>query len=391
MIAVQDLQTLKETMFERASRYDSQDEFPHENFKDVADSQLHAATLPERFGGLNYGFEDTSKLLVEFASGCPSTALCLAMHYYTLGGLRRFADNPMLARVFADIKANGEYMTSFNQPNVMLPIKREHTPKAIKVTIKKVADGYLINGMKSFVSGCERFKYLPVYGFQEESTAKLGITALMVTRDDPGVSIEHAWKSTAMRGTLSHHVKLDNVLVPHDRLIGEEGRGVEDTNELTLWSRMAISSVYLGIAKATVAYILEAVKGKKDTYSQVPFAFMPGVQFSLADAIVKLETATSQMKTFARLADEESKTGRFSDEVFQQSLITKYYVSNAANEIVYLAMQAEGMPSLFRGQLLERLYRDVRAATFHQPTNDLLKELLAKKALGLITLRNRWC
>lgn len=391
MIAVQNIQTLKETMFERASRYDRLDEFPHENFEDLAASQLHAATLSKQFGGLNYGFEDTSRLLVDIASGCPSTALCIAMHYYTLAGLRKFTDNAMLSRTFADIQANGEYMTSFNQPNVMLPIKREHTEKAVKVSVKRVADGYLINGMKSFVSGCERFKYLPVFGYQEESQAKLGITALMVTRDDPGVTIEQAWQSTAMRGTLSHHVRLNNVLVPHDRLIGEEGRGVEDTNELTLWSRLAISSVYLGIAEAALAHILEAVKTKKDTYSQVPLAFMPGVQFNLADTIIKLETASSQMQTFARLADKESETGHYSDELFQQSLVTKYYVSNVANDIVCQTMQSEGMPALNRGHLLERLYRDVRAATFHQPTNDLLKELLAKKALGLITLRNRWC
>ncbi|XID90685.1 acyl-CoA dehydrogenase family protein [Paenibacillaceae bacterium WGS1546] len=385
------LDRLRETFFERAANYDLTDRFPHENFADLAEAGLHAATLPESDGGLSCGFEETSRLLAEIAAGCPSTALCLAMHYYTLAGLSKFRDNGMLVRVFDDIRNNGEYMTSFNQPNVMLQLKREQTQNSTRIAIRKLEDGYLINGVKPYVSGCERFKYFPIYGNQEDSETKLGITALMVTREDAGVRIEKAWQSTAMRGTLSHHVRLDNVFVPRERLIGEEGTGVEDTNELTLWSRLAISSVYQGIAKAAVDYILNAVKHKKDSYSQISLAFMPGVQFTLAELLIQLETASSQLLAFARQADEESRQRNFSDELFQKSLITKYYVTHTANETVYKAMQIEGMNALTRGQTLERLYRDVRAATFHQPGSDLLKELLAKKSLGLITLRNRWC
>ncbi|NEW08700.1 acyl-CoA/acyl-ACP dehydrogenase [Paenibacillus sp. SYP-B3998] len=59
--------------------------------------------------------------------------------------------------------------------------------------------------------------------------------------------------------------------------------------------------------------------------------------------------------------------------------------------MVWQAMQIEGMNALNQGQLLERLYRDVRAAAYHQPGDDLLKELLAKKILGLVRLKKRWC
>lgn len=299
-------------------------------------------------------------------------------------------DNPMLREMFRDISERGEFISSFNQPNVMSQFNRASGVDLVKVKIDKVEGGYRINGRKHFVSGCERFKYLPVYGYQENTKSKLGMTALMVTRDDPGVEVKTAWNLSAMKASMSHHVELNDVFVPEERLIGREGYGVEDTNELSYWSRLAISAVYQGISKSAVDYTISIMKRKRDLYSQTNLATMPGPQFTLADMKIQLEVASNQMRGFARQADEERVSGDFTDDLFQKSLITKYYVTNIANEIVRLAMQVEGMASLSQGGLLERLHRDVRAATFHQPTDDLLKEILAKRTLGVVTLRNRW-
>ncbi|WP_159882678.1 acyl-CoA dehydrogenase family protein [Paenibacillus puerhi] len=382
---------MKLAMAGRAAHADATSRFPHENFTELAQKGLHTLTLGEAYGGHSIGFENTFELISELAAGCGSTALCLAMHYYTLAGLGTMTDNAMLAGVFRDIQHNGEYMSSFNQPNVMLLTARVAPKDMVKIEVRRTNGGYIVNGRKAFVSGCERFKYLPIYGYQEDTGTRLGMTALMVTRDDSGVTIDEAWRSTAMKGTKSHHVTLDEVFIPEDRLIGREGHAIEDTNELSHWSRLAISSVYQGIAQAAFDHVVSVLGKKRDMYSQTPLAFMPGSQFTLAEMRIKLETAANQLRMFARRADREREQGRFTDDLFQQSLITKYYVTHMANEIVWQAMQLDGMSALNEGELLERLYRDVRAATYHQPGDDLLKELLAKKTLGVVSVKNRWC
>ncbi|NEW08701.1 hypothetical protein GK047_22145 [Paenibacillus sp. SYP-B3998] len=68
---------------------------------------------------------------------------------------------------------------------------------------------------------------------------------------------------------------------------------------------MAISSVYQGIAKASFDYVLESMKSKKDVYSQTSMAFMPGPQYALGELKIHVETAWSQLLTFARQADQE--------------------------------------------------------------------------------------
>jgi alkylation response protein AidB-like acyl-CoA dehydrogenase len=387
------IQEIAEEFLERAAVIDELSVFPHEHIDKLIANNLHALTIPEEFGGSDYGMEQTSQLIQTIASGCASTALCVAMHYYTLGGLKRIlSESTFGSSILRDVSKNGRFFTSFNQPNIMT-IQTREAENPTKIWIKKENGGYLINGMKLFVSGCERFKYLPIYGKQEEwnNSASLGITGLLVKNDDPGVSLIESWNYSGMKGTKSHHVQFKDVWVPEERLIAREGFGVEDTQELIYWSRMAIPSVYMGIAQQAVRYIQSLAKKKKDVTSNKNLGFMPGVQFAYSDMLVKLETSKNQLAMYAKQADAEIRQGKFSNGLYEQSLITKQYVTKSSNEIVWMAMQIEGMSSMNHGGLLERLYRDVRAATFHQPSEDLLKELLAKRSLGIITVKNRWC
>jgi len=387
------LEEIAYDFFESAAYYDEHSAFPHANFDKLVENNLHAMTIPENFGGYDYGLEQTSQLIQTISSGCASTALCVAMHYYTLGGLKNIlSQNQFGVSVLRDVSQNGTFFTSFNQPNIMT-IQTRGADNPTKIIIKEESGGYSVNGTKLFVSGCERFKYFPIYGNHEEwnDPSSLGITALLVKNDDPGVTVNESWNYSGMRGTRSHHVQFNDVWVPKDRLIAREGFGVEETQELIYWSRMAIPSVYLGIAQRAVQYIKSLAKKKKDPSSNKNLGFMPGVQFAYSDMLVKLETSKNQLAMYVKQADAEINNGIFSNELYEQSLITKQYVTKSANEIVWMAMQIEGMSSMNQGGLLERLYRDVRAATYHQPSEDLLKELLAKRSLGIITVKNRWC
>ncbi|CAM4434258.1 acyl-CoA dehydrogenase family protein [Paenibacillus tarimensis] len=376
---------------ETAALNDASDRFPEENIQLIAALGLHAAPLSKHDGGLDAGFVETSWLIAEFAKGCPSTALCMAMHYYTLAALKDKLPEAISEEVLRDVQHNREFFSSFNLANVTTFHPGFDYRDSVSVKIRKADSGYLINGFKKFVSAAERFKYLPVLGSQEDAGKSFyGLTALLLQKNDPGVTVEKTWDLSGMRATLSHDVYFKDVWVPVDRRIGREGCGLEDTSNEYYWSRLAISSVYLGIAQAAVEYAADIIRAKKDWISQKPVATMPGAQFAYADLRIKLETAGSQLLAYASQADEELRLGKFSNELYQKALITKYVLSNTVNEIVWEAMQMEGIRSLARGSMLERLFRDARAATFHYPSNDLLKEMLAKTSLGIVSINGRW-
>ncbi|CAG7659186.1 acyl-CoA dehydrogenase family protein [Paenibacillus allorhizosphaerae] len=385
------LREITNTLLNRAGNYDQSGLFPHDNFDLIVQHGLNKITIPEEYGGWGFGFEKTSEAIITLASGCPSTALCLSMHYYTVAGLSKLLSKEQKQSLFKNIIEKGQFVTSFNQPNVSIVHANQDLSNSTEITITKVNGGYTVNGLKKYVSGITRFNYLPIFGNQigiEKS--RYGVTAMLALIDDPGVRIKESWDFSALKSTLSHDVIFEDVFISNDRLIGREGFGIEDTPSLVYWSRLAISSVYLGIAKAALDYITKVIKEKKDKISRKTIAFLPGTQFALSDIKIKYDAAESQLMMFAKQADQETIAGRYTDQLFQKALMTKYFVSHSCNEIVWQAMQIEGMNSLFKGNQLERLYRDVRAATFHQPNDDLIKEILAKKALGLIVPKNRW-
>ncbi|TNJ64362.1 acyl-CoA dehydrogenase [Paenibacillus hemerocallicola] len=382
---------LQKAFSDKAGYYDQSGLFPHENIDLVTNNALHTVTIDSDYGGMELGFEETSELLVRLASGCPSTALCLAMHYYTIAGLNKVLSPQQKSKIYSDIRNNGHYFTSFNQPNVTIVQANQDFTQSTGIAIKKVDEGYLVNGVKRCSSGIDRFSYIPIYGNQVGiDKSRFGISALFLRRDDPGVTITSSWDNASLRASAGHDVLLNDVFVSKDRLIGHEGFGVENTSNLVFWSRMAISSVYLGIAKASMDYITTIIKHKKDYVSKKTLAFLPNIQYAFSELKIKYDTAHSQLKMFVKQADYETFNGKYTDDLFQRALVTKFFVGRTANEIVWQAMQIEGMRSMSRGSVLERLYRDVRAATFHQPNDDLMKEILAKKALGLIAPKNRW-
>lgn len=368
--------------------FDNHSIFPDIYFDELVRVKAHTLPLSEQFGGKSFGLEEITKVVFQLAIACPSTALCAAMHYYTLGVIQDIISPEFKNELFSDMWENGHFTTSFNQPNSSVVQLNQDYHTSTNINIIRKDDGYLVNGIKLTASGVTRFKYLPIFGFQDGvKKSRFGITALMLKNDDSGVSVSESWKLSGMRSTLSHNVLLRDVYVPSNRIIGREGFGIEDTLKSIYWSRATISSVYLGIASRAINHVTEILKKKKDKYSGRSLSFMPGVQFTFADMLIEYETAYNQLSTFVKQVDAGNLT---SDQLLQKASITKYYVTKVANNIVYKAMELEGSSSLSMGNLLEKLYRDVRAASFHQPSEDLVKELISKKALGIIPSKSRW-
>ncbi|MGR5997735.1 acyl-CoA dehydrogenase family protein [Bacillus cereus] len=217
----------------------------------------------------------------------------------------------------------------------------------------------------------------------------MGITSLLTQLDDKGVSIKETWDYSGMKSSVTHDVYFKNVLVPKDRLIGREGLGIEDTLNLLYWFRLTLVSVYYGIAKRAYEHIVQLVKNKVNTLTNKSLISSERLRQKLMEMKINLEVAYSQLTRSAILTDAYLSGTKQVDvkEVNTQILITKQFVTKKANSIVWDAMEIEGMASLSQGSVLEKLYRDVRAATFHPPTEELLIDLLSIYEMNIIPLR----
>ncbi|WP_074593827.1 acyl-CoA dehydrogenase family protein [Bacillus cereus] len=388
-IDVNIINVLKENLKSRNTEYDDCSKFPHKNFDELINNNLHKVTLEQKYGGLGYDIKSTCDLLIEISSACSSTGLILAMHLYSIGGLNGVLSSYQKDNVFRDIALNGELIASISDPKITFLTDKDKIKENISITIEPSDKGYIINGRKRFVSGSSRVKYLPIYGFQEGVKSRYGITSLLTQLDDKGVSIKETWNYSGMKSSVTHDVYFKNVLVPKDRLIGREGLGIEDTLNLLYWFRLTLVSVYYGIAKRAYDYIVQLVKNKVNTLTNKSLISSERLRQKLMEMKINLEVAYSQLTRSAILTDAYLSGTKQVDvkEVNTQILITKQFVTKKANSIVWDAMEIEGMASLSRGSVLEKLYRDVRAATFHPPTEELLIDLLSIYEMNIIPLR----
>ncbi|MGF7050446.1 alkylation response protein AidB-like acyl-CoA dehydrogenase [Paenibacillus sp. DS2015] len=382
---------VKQVFAERSAEYDRSGEFPFANYRLIVENQLHAIILPEKYNGMNLNCEGLSGMLTTLATGCGPTSLALAMHYYSLGGFKSIFSDELKDQVFPDVSQNGKFFASISNPNVLLVQDREQIRATTRLKSERVDGGFVVNGVKNYVSGSPVITYLPIYCVTTNSSRySYGITALLSKIDCEGIKINSTWNLNAMRCTASNLVEFKNVFIPDNCLIGREGYGIEDTQDLIYWFRVAFISVYLGIAQAAFDYIVKAVHEKRDPISNKPISFLPGVQFTIAELKIKLDVCQSHLIHCAQMLDGLSSHREVEEELYLKTLISKQFITKEVNEIVWSCMQILGMESMREGHLLERLYRDVRAATFHPPSEDILKEAIGKKVLGILPMRNRW-
>ncbi|MFS0752938.1 acyl-CoA dehydrogenase family protein [Oceanobacillus sp. 1P07AA] len=369
-----------------AIKADNEFLFPYDNFENLIKEGLHTINLPDKYGGESLGFVDTSKMIVELSKGCPSTALCLAMHFYTIGGLQRMLSPEIKEEIFLKVWEEGALFGSIGDPNVFLSNPKKSNKESY-INITKVKDGYVINGVKRFVSGSFIIRYLPIYGIVGgESIKEYGLTALLIDMETKGISIKKNWNYSGMRASMTHDVSFENVYVPQKYLIGEEGEGVRYTENLIYWFRLLLVSVYQGISLKAYDYIIELVKNKVDKTTGKKLALLPSAQSKLAKMRILIKNSSTQLIFTCQKADKENKERSFTNSLYEDSLITKYIITNSAVKVINLAMDIEGTSSLNKSSLLEMLYRDVRAGSFHPPTDDKIEEYISKRELGIISI-----
>jgi alkylation response protein AidB-like acyl-CoA dehydrogenase len=196
------------------------------------------------------------------------------------------------------------------------------------------------------------------------------------------VEVVETWDTMGMRATASHDLTLTDVAVPEASLVFSRPPGDLDpeATRLFAWFGLSIASVYTGIAIAARNFAVEFARSRRPSVMPRPIAHLPGVQFLVADMEIKLAAARALTLTTA----DDWMAGRLTGaEHLATVVMPKYVATNSAIEVVGHAMQLVGGVGMFKRHPLERLYRDVRAGTFHPFGNDVAREIIGKAGLGV--------
>jgi alkylation response protein AidB-like acyl-CoA dehydrogenase len=354
----------------RAHKVDVEGSFPFENIQDLIDTGYTSLTVPKKYGGQEITLLEMVRLQGKIAEGDGATALSIGWHMGIVKNLteKEIWKEPVFEKLCQEVCRGALINAAATEPNTGSPT-RGGKPET---TAEKKGDGWIINGRKTFTTMSPMLDFF-IVSASISGTDQVG--NFLIPRHNVGVRIEETWDSIAMKGTGSHDLYLENVTVENDSYVEQIGREGKRTNGWLLH----IPACYLGIAKAAKKHAIEFASSYSPNSINKPIVELPNVKQKIGEMELKIMQAEYFLYGVAEQWDssdeqEKAKMGAVLGAV-------KLTVTNAAIEVVDLAMRVVGARSLSLKSPLQRYYRDVRAGLHNPPMDDMTVQLLSAYAI----------
>ncbi|MGW5974229.1 acyl-CoA dehydrogenase [Streptomyces sp. NPDC055186] len=348
-----------------AAAVDEEARFPREALDALVANDLHAVHVPEEYGGAGADALATVIVIEEVARVCASSSLIPAVN--KLGSLPVIlSGSEALKKKYLAPLAQGDGMFSYclSEPDA--------GSDAAGMKTKAVRDGdhYVLDGVKRWITNAGESEYYTVMAVTDPTKRSKGISAFVVEKSDEGVSFGAPEKKLGIKGSPTREVYLDNVRIPADRMIGEEGTGFATAMKTLDHTRITIAAQALGIAQGALDYAKGYVKERKQFGK--PIADFQGVQFMLADMAMKIEAA--RQLTYAAAAKSE----RGDADLTFQGAAAKCFASDVAMEVTTDAVQLLGGYGYTRDYPVERMMRDAKITQIYEGTNQVQRIVMAR-------------
>ncbi|MDQ3966581.1 MAG: acyl-CoA dehydrogenase family protein, partial [Actinomycetota bacterium] len=343
-----------------AAEWDREDRFPAEVFEKLAEAGFMGLCVPEEYGGGGTDFLSYVLLIEEISRADAGVGVTLAVH--TSAGtlpILGHGTEEQKARWVPDL-ARGAKIGCF----ALTEPEAGSDASAIEARAEKVPGGYRVSGHKQWVTNGRVAGTMVLFARAPE-----GVTAFVLPMDAEGISLaKHAEKMGVISAT-TDDVLLDNVFVPEEDRLGEEGNGLRVALGTLAGGRTGIAAQALGIAEAAFRYAARYAT-ERTTFGK-PIAEHQALAFKLADMQTKLEAARLLTHKAAWTKDR----GLRHVEIAARA---KLYASTVANEVAYEAVQILGGWGYMKDHPVERYYRDARVTEIYEGTSEIQRLVISQ-------------
>ena len=242
--------------------------------------------------------------------------------------------------------------------------------------------GFRITGHKMFGSLAPVFTRYGLHALWAEAPGGPKIVHAFMPRDTADYRIVKTWDTMGMRATSSDDVVVEGAFVPDRYIARMVPAGGADAFVLGVfaWALLGFANVYCGIARRAIDLALAGIKQKTSIAVSRSMAYHPEIQHSVAEMMLMFDPITPHIEQIA----EDWSNGVDHGATWPAKIVSaKHHAVEAAWKIVDMAMEVSGGAGMFRGNELERLFRDARCGRFHPANTFLTHEIIAKTALGI--------
>jgi acyl-CoA dehydrogenase len=349
----------------KAAEYDEQSTHPADIIAKAHEVGLMNPHIPEEYGGLGLPGFDGMLIGEELSWGCSGIAVSIVAN--TLGAAPvMIAGTEEQKRQWLSPLVEEPILCSFglSEPNAGSDVS------GIQTTAVRDGDEYVINGSKMFITNAGHADWLVVFASTDKSQGHRGLSAFIVPTDLDGVTVEKHLDKMGQRATDTSALAFQDVGVPVENRLGEEGEGFKIAMKTLDFTRPGTAAGAVGVAQAAYDYAVDYAKTRVQ-FGQ-PIAMNQGVSFLVADMATEIEAARLLVWQAAWLADQGKRATL-------QSSFAKRFSADTAMKVTTDAVQIFGGYGYIKEYPVEKLMRDAKLFQIYEGTSQIQRLVIARE------------
>jgi len=359
----------------RAMEIEEKDEVPHDVLKKMAEQGFFGIGIPEKYGGQGGDHRMAAIMSEEICRVLPGLSVYIGTNELFLTPIMLFGSEEQKQKYIPPI-AKGEKFGAFA---VTEPCCGSDVA-GIQTKAEKVGNKWVINGRKAFISSADVADYFIVlartYPPPDKRLRYLGLTFFIVEKDTPGFRVEQCYHKMGLYGDHACELVFENVEVPDENRVGEEGMGFLYAMETFDRTRIGVAAQAVGMAQAAFEMAFKYVH-QRQAFG-VPIAYFQAIQFSLVEMMAKIFSARLLTYLAAKLADEDRKEYTFA------ASLAKFYATEVAEEVISEAINLHGGVGVIRETGVERFLRSVKITQIYEGANNIQKLVAYRQLIRIL-------
>jgi alkylation response protein AidB-like acyl-CoA dehydrogenase len=354
----------------RAGEVDEEASFNWDATRKMGPLGLLGLEVPEQYGGAEVDAISAAIAVEELGWGCGSTALAIAAHNgLALGPIVRYGTEEQKKRWLPRLSTGQGKLACLGLTE---PGAGSDLQGGVRTSAVREGDSWIIDGNKMWLTNASISDVIVLLVRTDPSGGSRSLSQIIVPSDTPGISIGPAEKKMGLKGSPTHAVAFEEVRVPLGNLLGEEGRGLQQTLATLDSGRVGIGALAVGLAQAAFEEALEYSK-ERETFGE-PIARHQAIQWMLADAATEIQAA----RLMVYWAAWQKSLGK---PYTKAAAMAKLFATEVSERVCRNAIQVHGGYGYSSEFPVERFYRDTRLMTIGEGTSEIQRLVIARHLL----------
>ena len=352
-------------LWPHAAGWDKAHHFPKDAHRGLAALGAYGICVPEELGGANLDYLTLALVIEEIAAGDGGTSTVISVTNCPVNAILLRYGTAQQHKDWLTPLARGALLGAF----CLTEPQAGSDASALTTTAIKGADGYVINGVKQFITSGKNGDVAIVIAVTDPGAGKKGMSAFIVPTRTLGYNADRLEHKLGQHSSDTAQVTFDNCTVPAENLIGAEGEGYRIALSALEGGRIGIAAQSIGMARSAFECALAYAKDRQSFGTAI--INHQAVGFRLADCATQLEAARQLTWHAASLRDAGVPC-------LKEAAMAKLFASEMAEQVCSAALQTLGGYGYVSDFPVERIYRDVRVCQIYEGTSDVQKIIIQR-------------